>query len=174
MNREEAVYCVLLSQEEREAVTFELEVFLSSIKHGHEVEWLQKGDERPVEKMTAAEASPTYEAAESEKDEADEGEAEYEEFMSFMIASIGGKLAELKKNLRFGLLFLDGYEADWLLDHLEIALDVYAEEKAASTESRANVFPKEGMLADVPVEVYLESNVASARAKLVEALAQRT
>lgn len=174
MNREEAVYCVLLSQEEREAVTFELEVFLSSIKRGHEVEWLQKGDERPVEKMTAAEASPTYEAAESEKDEADEDEVEYEEFMSFMIASIGGKLAELKKNLRFGLLFLDGYEADWLLDHLEIALDAYAQEKAASTESRANVFPKEGMLADVPVEVYLESNVASARAKLVEALAQRT
>lgn len=174
MNREEAVYCVLLSQEEREAVTFELEVFLSSIKREHEVEWLQKGDERPVEKMTAAEASPTYEAAESEKDEADQGEAEYEEFMSFMIASIGGKLAELKKNLRFGLLFLDGYEANWLLDHLEIALDVYAEEKAASTESTANVFPKEGMLADVPVEVYMESNVASARAKLVEALAQRT
>lgn len=174
MNREEAVYCVLLSQEEREAVTFELEVFLSSIKQGHEVEWFQKGDERPVEKMSVAEASPDYDVDHGEQAESDEDSAEYEEFMSFMIASIGGKLAELKKNLRFGLLFLDGYEADWLLDHLEIALDAYAQEKSASMESRANVFPKEGMLADVPVEVYLESNVASARAKLVEALAQRT
>jgi hypothetical protein len=174
MDRENATYCVLLSQEEREAVTFELEVFLSSIKEGREVEWLHKGDERPVEKMTAAEPSPAYNVADSEKDEYDEDEAEYEEFMALMITSIEAKLVEIKRILRFGLLFLDWYEADWLINHLQIALDVYAGEKAASKESKVYVFPKEGMLADVPVEVYLESNVASARRKLVEAFAERS
>jgi len=173
MDREDAVYCVLLSQEEREAVMFELEVFLSSIKNGHEVEWLQRGDERPVETMTAAEASPAYDAAECEKAEADEDEAEYEEFMGFMITSIGAKLTELKKNLRFGLLYFDWYETDWLIEHLQIALEVYATEKAASEESKAKAFPRDGMLEGVSAEVYLECNVASARAKLVAAFAQQ-
>jgi len=93
--------------------------------------------------------------------------------MSFMITSIGAKLAELKKNLRFGLLYLDWYETDWLIDHLQIALEAYAMEKAASEESKVKAFPRDGMLEGVSAEVYLESNVASARAKLVAAFAQQ-
>ncbi len=172
MNREDAVYCVLLNQEERETVIFELEVICRSIKVDHEVEWLQKGDERPAEGTTAAEPSPAYRVDDCDNDEADDDEEEYEDFIMFMSSSIGSKLAAYKLDTRFGLLFLDWYETSWLIDHLQIALDAYAMENEASKESNANSLQMQSLPTGISAAVYFASNVASVRAKLVEAFAR--
>lgn len=174
MNREDAVYCVLLNQEEREAVIFELEVICQSIKVDHEIEWLQKGDERPADGTTAAEPSPAYRVDDCDNDEADDDEEEYEDFIMFMSSSIGSKLAAYKLDTRFGLLFLDWYETSWLIDHLQIALDAYAMENESSKESEAYTLQKQKLPTGISADVYFASNVASVRAKLVEAFAQGT
>jgi len=172
MNREEAVYCVLLSQEEREAVIFELEVICSSIKATQEVEWLQIGDERPVENLTAAEQNPAYRVDDSENDEPDDDEEEYQEFMIFMSLSIASKIASYKLSIHLGLLYLDWYETSWLIDHLQIALDVYAMETAESRESDGSTTQKQNAFTGITADVYFASNLASVRSKLVEAFAQ--
>ncbi|HUW71159.1 MAG TPA: hypothetical protein VMX33_13095 [bacterium] len=174
MNKDETIYSVLLSQDEQEAIRLELDIYVASIKDTHEVEWLQKGDERPIEITTVAEQSLTYDADNSKREEPEEdSEEEVEDFIAFMIISVGAKLMELKKSLHYVLLFLDWYETDWLIDHLNFALEVYAMEKTDSKDSRADVFTRADMLEAVPTKLYLENNVASARAKLVEAFAQQ-
>lgn len=171
MNREDAVYCVLLSQEEREAVIFELEVICTSFKADQEVEWLQKGDERPVENLTAAEPSQAYRVDDCNNDESDD-EEEYQEFMIFMSSSIASKFASYRLSIHFGLLYLDWYETSWLIDHLQIALDIYAMETAESKESGTGTTQKQNAHTGISADVYFASNLASVKSKLVEAFAQ--
>jgi len=171
MNQEEAVYCVLLSQEERESVQIELEAIRMSIKAGLEVDWLQTGDERPVENITAAEQNPDYRADDGEDDESDENKKEKQVFMVSMSSSLGSKLAAYNPNMHFGLLFLDWYESSWLIRILQIAVETCSMKKADPTMYSDKTSQRQSMLAGISGDVYFASNLASVRSKLVEAFA---